>query len=73
MGTAEVFDPAAGTWTAVASMPSVRSGDAPPFLPDGSVLVAGGHALGRRNAAARAGASAAAPAAAPAGREVRIA
>ncbi|WP_159396962.1 Kelch repeat-containing protein [Sorangium cellulosum] len=36
--TAEVFDPAAGTWTAVASMPSVRSGNAPLLLPDGSVL-----------------------------------
>ncbi|WP_437760906.1 Kelch repeat-containing protein [Sorangium sp. So ce1389] len=36
--TAEVFDPAAGTWTAVASMPSVRSGQAPLLLPDGTVL-----------------------------------
>ncbi|XXY19082.1 kelch repeat-containing protein [Sorangium sp. So ce216] len=36
--TAEVFDPAAGTWTAVASMPSVRSGNALLLLPDGRVL-----------------------------------
>ena len=42
VGTAERYDPAAGTWTAIASLVSARYGHTATLLPDGSVLVVGG-------------------------------
>ncbi|MEV0385937.1 kelch repeat-containing protein [Nonomuraea sp. NPDC050643] len=40
--TAELYDPAAGTWTEVAPMTDARSGHAAVVLPGGRVLVVGG-------------------------------
>jgi N-acetylneuraminic acid mutarotase len=40
--SAEVFDPAAGTWTAIPDMTQARSGHTATLLPDGRVLVASG-------------------------------
>ena len=57
--TAEIYDPAAGTWTLVAPDVDGRVGHTATLLDDGTVLVSGGH-LGiarRRPAAPRARAS----------------
>ena len=42
MSTAEVYDPATGTFTAVGSMAAPRYMHAAAIVPDGTVLVAGG-------------------------------
>ena len=45
-GGSELFDPDTGTWTATRSKPAQRHSHAAILLPDGSVLVAGGHVNG---------------------------
>lgn len=44
--TGEVYDPDSGTWTATGKMVNPRHSHAAILLPDGKVLVAGGHAPG---------------------------
>ena len=44
--TGEVYDPDSGTWTATGTMTDPRHSHAAILLPDGKVLVAGGHAPG---------------------------
>lgn len=43
--TAEIFDPATGTWSATGSMATARSSATSAILPDGKILVAGGRNL----------------------------
>jgi N-acetylneuraminic acid mutarotase len=40
--TAELYNPATGTWAAAANLPSTRTGHSAAIVPDGRVLVAGG-------------------------------
>lgn len=42
MGTAELYDPTSGTWTATASIAAGRIGHTAVLVADGRVLVAGG-------------------------------
>ena len=45
LGTAELYDPASGTWRATSSMVEVRSGHTATLLADGRVLVASGSGM----------------------------
>ena len=45
VGSAELYDPASGTWSTTASMLEVRSGHTATLLPDGRVLVASGNGM----------------------------
>ena len=45
-GGSELYDPDSGTWTATRSKPAQRHSHAAILLPDGMVLVAGGHVEG---------------------------
>jgi hypothetical protein len=53
-GSAELYDPAAGTWSLTGSLTTARSGHTATLLANGKILVSGGHASGAGGATASA-------------------